>query len=422
MGSAVGVRVLLLGVHSALNRGDDAIMAQTLRYLKESFPSVTVTIAASDPQSWQHYAGSDVQIVGSLAHGVVDRTGGSWRWRKEALAAVGIRTMVKILQYRVRNRMDDGGQDDLSRLLSVYASADKVYVCGGGNLYTQRQLSVAFLWLVFSIAVSVWLRKPTAMLPQSIGPVVGWGQRAVLRWLVDRMDIVMVRELESRAFLRSLGCRASPIVLPDLAFGLPPVYKAAPHSSERWLGLTVMDFGAQNSRFEGQRAYEDALVEAVWTVTRSSCVPVRVFVFVQCFGPSQDQDDRGCSRRVYERLRAITSSVQLVDQEADAQSLRQRYAEMDCMIGTRMHTAIFAASGGVPLILVAYQPKAVGTMHLLGLSEYVCNIHDLTGQRLAALIASAHEHRVNLTEGLRLRYLALNAELEQIRSYLRGLG
>ncbi len=91
------------------------------------------------------------------------------------------------------------------------------------------------------------------------------------------------------------------------------------------------------------------------------------------------------------------------------------------MIGTRMHTAIFAASGGVPLILVAYQPKAVGTMHHLGLGDYVCHIHDLTGQRLAALIASAHEHRESLTEGLQLRYLALNTELEQIRSYLRGL-
>lgn len=422
MDDAMSTRVLLLGAHSALNLGDDAIMHQTLKYLKEVFPSADITVAANDPQSWQRYAGPDVHILSSLTSCVVDRTDGSWRWRKGAVVATAARVVAELSWGRMGRRFGRNRQDDLGQLLSAYAAADRVYVCGGGNLYANRHLSVAFLWLVFTIAISVWLRKPTMMLPQSVGPVPGRIQQMVLRWLVEHMDLVTVREAESCTFLDSLGCRVSPVILPDLAFGLPPTVREVSHPSEFWLGLTVMDFGAQNAAYGGQQAYEDAIVEAIGEVMTLMGSSVRVFLFAQCFGPSRDQDDRACSRRVYERLCVLSDSVHLVEREDDPFSLRQCYSEMDCLIGTRMHTAIFAAGGGVPLILIAYQPKAIGTMQLLGLGDYVCRIQDLTRQRLGDLLASARKHQATLSLRIRQRYLDLNAELDLIREYLGSPG
>ena len=43
-------------------------------------------------------------------------------------------------------------------------------------------------------------------------------------------------------------------------------------------------------------------------------------------------------------------------------------------------------SRGVPTVLISYQPKARGTMALLGLEEFCCDIETITGAELYSLV------------------------------------
>ena len=43
------MRILIINVHSALNLGDDAIMAATLEGIRAHYPDAVVTISANDP-------------------------------------------------------------------------------------------------------------------------------------------------------------------------------------------------------------------------------------------------------------------------------------------------------------------------------------------------------------------------------------
>jgi colanic acid/amylovoran biosynthesis protein len=56
---------------------------------------------------------------------------------------------------------------------------------------------------------------------------------------------------------------------------------------------------------------------------------------------------------------------------------------MDAFLASRMHSAIFAISRGIPTMALAYQPKTIGTFELLGLGEYVREVQDVTGQEIA---------------------------------------
>src|SRR5262249_55431156 len=108
------------------------------------------------------------------------------------------------------------------RLMCAYYDADLVVVIGGGHLYARHAFNIAFLWLWLGLALALLLGKPLVLLPQSFGPLPGRLQCGLLRWLLDRSAFVAAREYRSLRFLAEIGLGRRALVLPDMAFGLPP--------------------------------------------------------------------------------------------------------------------------------------------------------------------------------------------------------
>ena len=232
----------------------------------------------------------------------------------------------------------------------------------------------------------------------------------------------MLREQQSADFLNALAVHHRPVILADLAFALP----AAPdHISllpadnhPLRIGVTVMDRGAQDPHFQRQAIYEDALVSLLMRLRASYAA--HFYVFCQCYGPSPDQDDRQCARRIYERIHQQEIPATLLDGFSDALEIRSAYKAMACVIGTRMHAGIFALSHGVPAILIGYQPKALGTMNLFGLERYCCDIERFTGDDLYRLTCEIMEQRQDLSLHIRERYLLVQDLLHNWTSHLQG--
>jgi colanic acid/amylovoran biosynthesis protein len=66
--------------------------------------------------------------------------------------------------------------------------------------------------------------------------------------------------------------------------------------------------------------------------------------------------------------------VRIVEDELAAAEIKWLCGRMDFVVGTRMHSNIFALSCGVPTVAIAYQPKTEGIMSDLGLAECVVPI------------------------------------------------
>jgi colanic acid/amylovoran biosynthesis protein len=414
------MNILIINLHSALNLGDDAIMQATLQALTESFPAATITAAANDPDSWRKYR--DLSVVGSLTWWVIDRSGGGWRWRKPRVVVYAGLLALAVGLYRALNVKFLFGSAEQRRLLAAYYGADLVLSCGGGNFYAHRPLSIAFIWSLVTLAMAIALRKKTIMLPQSIGPIEGRFQRWLARHVFERVPRIMLREQRSADLLKALLVRRQPIVLADLAFALPAApdhvrFLAADNHPLR-IGVTVMDRGAQDPHFQRQALYEEALVSLLARLRAS--YDAHFYVFCQCYGPSPDQDDRQCARRITERIRQQGIPATLLDGFSDALEIRSAYKAMTCVIGTRMHAGIFALSHGVPTLLIGYQPKALGTMNLFGLERYCCEIERFTGDDLYRLTCEILEQRQALAQQIRERHLAVQDLLRQWTSHLQG--
>jgi len=410
------VNILILNVHSALNLGDEAIMRVTLESLRQAFPRANITVAANDPESWFQY--HDAVFVGSLTRWIIHCREEHWYANIFAVPVYLILLIVAIVGYRLLKIKLLFGSAEQQRLMSAYYDADLVLSCGGGNFYAHRLISPFFIWAVFSLGVALGLSKHVIMLPQSIGPIAGQFQRILARQVFNRVKLIMHREQLSFDFVaRDLKVKTPGILIPDMAFGLPPIIlsRSRDNAVPLQIGVTVTDRIAQRDAV-CQKVYEDTL--EIVLVKLNQTRDIHIHIFVQCYGPSLVHDDRLAAQRLYERLRRYTDRVNLWVVFSSALALRIAYAQMDCMIGTRMHTAIFAASSGVPVVLISYQPKAIGVMRMLEVSEYTSDIETLTPEQLYDLVSRALQNREELRAHLLARYDELRGQLDDWTRFL----
>lgn len=412
------MRVLILNVHSALNLGDDAIMQATLQGFKAAFPKAQIAVAANDPESWKKYR--EIQVVGSLATWVADPAHGQWRKRAYLMPITLVLLISAVFFYRLfRLRLTWGTLQQRS-LLAAYYDADLVLSCGGGNFYAHRPLSPAFVWALLSLDFALALGKPVVMLPQSFGPVAGLAQRLLARWTFSQVRLIMVRESRAGSFLREvLRVKIPVVLLPDLAFGLSvgeTHERTISRTSHRQIGVTAIDRSAQDPSFSGQMHYEKALITLLTRLANE--YHARIHIFCQSFGPSSDQDDRPVAQRLYQQLKQNGVDAALRIDFRDAGEIITAYSQLDMMIGTRMHTGIFALSSGVPVLLIGYQPKACGMMATLGLERYCRDIIDVDADVLFELACEilAHEQKLRAQIAERLPEIKLrsSAWLEHI--------
>lgn len=415
------MKILILNVHSALNLGDDAIMQATLRGLKAVFAEAQITVAANDPASWTKY--HEIQVVGSLATWVADPAHGQWRKRAYLMPVTLILLISAVFFYRLFRLQLTWGTPSQRSLLAAYYDADLVLSCGGGNFYAHRPLSPALIWALWSLDFALALGKPVAMLPQSFGPVAGSAQQLLARWTFSRVHLIMVREPRASSFLREVLRAKTPIILlPDLAFGLSAGKlheDTNSKTSRRQIGVTAIDRGAQDPGFKGQMQYEAALMALLTRLANEE--NVEIHVFCQSFGPSLDQDDRPVALRLYQQLRrnGVDAALHLDFRSAD--EIEAAYSQLDMVIGTRMHTGIFALTSGVPVLLIGYQPKACGMMATLGLERYCCDIRDVDADVLFELACEILTREQELRTQIAERLAEISSQANAWPEYIRGI-
>lgn len=414
------MKVLLVNVHSARNLGDDGIMSATLHGVFAEFPNGQIVVAANDPLSWRKYASTNVRIVPSLTSWVfIHSTNGS-RFSKTKTVLYMVRLLLAVVVYRLFNARNLFGTAEQKSLLQSYYEADLVLSCGGGNFYSHRLFSAALMWSIFSVGLAIGLKKPLVFLPQSFGPIQGVFEKFWLRFVLCRAKHILVRESHSLTFIRALGVRQTPVFVPDLAFTSsddgrvpPPLWEP----DEVAIGVTLMNRAQQLPRFKHQQAYENAILEAL--VQLNNNIHVQVFLFVQCYGPTPDQDDRLVTRHFYHRLQQCGIKTMLREDFDDSGSLRMAYRKMTCMLATRMHTAVFALTELVPVVLVAYQPKALGLMEAFGLQQFASRIEDVTADRLHSQLHLALSQQAYLRAHIQDRMVNTHKQIQHWTQYLR---
>jgi len=351
------------------------------------------------------------------------------RWRYVTIFQLLLASLWAVLTYRLFNCPYFFGLTQAQkRSLQVYFEADLVASAPGNFMYSSGKAGLTFLIIAYTMTYAMLAGKPLYLFPQSIGPLRRVRDQKLVKWILNRARLVMVREPISLKEIQKVGVTNSHCrLVPDLAFTFQGesveetkawlrTFGIDTEQDQPLLGLTVINWGAQTAQSEIQKCYEGALFTAANYFLETT--NGKVIFFSQVCSSTLVNDDRIPTRRVVERIREESNRVVFIERLTTPELLRTAYGLMDIFIGTRMHSNIFALSGGVPVVAIAYRYKTQGIMQMMGLENWVIDIEQITGEALVAKLTSLWQERYIIRHHIQARVADLAQEAEQAGAYI----
>jgi len=421
-------RLLIINLHSTKNAGDHALLLMSLRKIYAFAPDTQVTLSANDPKGFV-----DSQLEETCVPSFFGWSGGGTDGQPLALlqrvwllGRLYVCSLWAALVYRIFGRQRYTGiPKGYCSLVQAYFEADAILSCPGNFVYSRAYLAgLPILIPLFAMAYAWLLDKPLYILPQTLGPLKRRWEETALKWVLHRTKMIAVRDLTSVTLLGKLGFSRDDFqLIPDLAFQFPSAGKEVGAAllkrfgveadlQRPILGVTLIDWGAQNPAFTRQDRYEAAVAETIRLFLEETSG--QVLLFSQVCGPKAADDDRIPARRVAAALAgtSVADRVHTIDAAVPAEILKAAYAYMDLFVGSRLHSNIFALAEGVPVIAIAYQDKTVGVLGMLDMDEWVVRIEDVTSDSLPALYRQAWPQRAQLRGQVQSGVEALQRETD----------
>lgn len=416
----------MLNLHSSQNAGDAALLEMALQTLWSAFPSAQIMLAINDPQSTIFEFTDSVGVVPSFeTHFRVTSRDRKARWRLlSMISTVGL-SMLAALVYKQLRRVPTWLPSPLRELITAYIEADMLVSCPGNIFATMGRFGLPFAVASFIILYGLLLGKPLYVLPQSIGPLGRGWERLLIRKTYARARLIFVREPVSLRLAYQIGLPSQKIYLvPDLAFALPcgSLEQAARfleglglRKEEPRIGVTAINKIFHQISLEEQNRYEAAMAYALSQFAKKH--EGRVIFFPQVVGPTAQEDDRIAAKRIIARMDMRENTI-IVEKKMSPSELKALYSFMDMFIATRLHSAIFAVSTGVPTLLIGYLHKTTGLGEMLGLEEWLIELKHISNSLLLEKVESLWQSRLEVRRYLEERLSSLVSQIAGVSTLI----
>jgi colanic acid/amylovoran biosynthesis protein len=380
------MKVMVVNAYVRENAGDAALLSVLLDQLESAFPGCDICVSSmEDPRVRNDFYGHT--NIGSIRRYTGDeqlprlcRIG-----RKVLIAAVGP-TWFRSARAAWRRCARFLPSEARAEVQAV-ESSDLIVSLGGGYLSGTKSLGsrLHLSYSLLPVVLGQRLGKPVVFAPQSFGP---WGSARQARRVgrcLSRARLVLAREDGSLDVLKEMGTKSSVMgraVDSAFSFGAPAQnwrQRLALDVDEVLVGITARKWLDP----ERQSRYERALASVIDQI--QAAPGQRAILIPQVMSAYQSDDDRIVNTRIAAYCRADRQPLLLAGWSSHYE-LKALYKELDCLIGTRLHSVIFSLTSYVPSIAIGYEHKTLGVMHDLGLERWFLRIEDVTEARLTDLV------------------------------------
>jgi polysaccharide pyruvyl transferase CsaB len=287
-------------------------------------------------------------------------------------------------------------------VVKAIAEADLV-LSGGGGLLQDVTSSRSIPYYLLIVFLAKKMGKKVMFYANGVGPVNRNFNKRLIASVGNMVDLITVRDENSRDQLKNLGVKKPPIyVTADPAFALKPV--------DDETGLRILTRQGINLDSGGLKI---GISVRPWKVSESRKVIAEVCDYLIrnysaniVFIPMQFPQDYNESLEIMGLMR---EKAMVIGESLGPRELLWICGKMDLLCGMRLHALIFGAIMGVPLVGLAYDPKVENFLMRVG-QPSAGALKDLKVQRLCSLIQDAIKKR----EESRRTLLAKRKEMEYL--------
>ena len=364
------VKFALLGNGPITNRGCEAIVLSTIRILEQEFGKAEFLLASFAKDSADSLPGNVYPV--SLPY-LTPRWSKAW-WE------------YRINQFLRRPENVTGVLRPLKGNLGNVAAA--LSIGGDGYAIDYGHLIVDRLMVMDKYVQSLGI--PSIIWGASIGPFDQEPEfeSRIAQHFAD-LDLIVVREPVSLAYLRELGVSGNVCLAPDPAFTLASTPCALPERvqdilAQQCIGLNLSPLLAKYTTNNDFARWITLASEILSSLLEELGLPVLLIPHVTSQENNVFMDDELFLARVLQSMPSkYRQQIEILPGNLNSENLKWVIGQTMLFVGARTHSTIAALSSCIPCLSLAYSRKAWGINELVfGHCDWVLSPKDLCPERL----------------------------------------
>ena len=253
-------------------------------------------------------------------------------------------------------------------------------ILGGGSLIQDVTSTYSLMYYVGFINLCRMMRKKIYIAYQGIGPINKKQNEFLTKFTLNRSKKLWIRDEMSINTLREIG-----VVKPNIILSSDAVFMLKPPSRER-VNVLLAKAGIRND--DGRpligiapRRWGTEDKAGVFAKIADECIN-RFNAKVIFYAFHKDTD----VKYINEICSRMTNRAYIVADSYLPSEIMGMMGEMTLNIGVRLHSLIFSAKMGVPLLGISYDPKIDGFLDMLGMSP-VCDYSELSKEQVMPAVS-----------------------------------
>ncbi|MBR4643007.1 MAG: polysaccharide pyruvyl transferase CsaB [Selenomonadaceae bacterium] len=319
------MKIVISGYYGSKNGGDEAMLAAMLEVLREEVSDLQVTVISLNPDYTKR-----------------------------------------------RHNVDAVPMPDIFSIIKKIRAAD-LLISGGGSLLQNVTSGRSLYYYLAIIFFALACGKKVMLYAQGIGPVRGFLAHKFMNLIVNRVDLITVRDrgsLEELARLKitrpKIFCTADPVLAikpVPLEFGKKILVRHSTNGN-KFIGVAVR-------HWLGWERFQTELAQALDRIIEATGATI---VFI----PMKFPED---IRSAVSTAALMKKNCVVLEEEFSTKEILSVVGCMEVLIGVRLHALIFAGVMGVPMVGISYDPKIERFLDSVG-EKPSGNMADVTADKI----------------------------------------
>ncbi|WP_129598403.1 polysaccharide pyruvyl transferase CsaB [Anaerophilus nitritogenes] len=314
-------RIVISGYYGFNNIGDESILTAIVGNLKEYIKDVEITVLSANPEATS---------------------------KKHQIQSVDRKNIYEIC--RAIKKCD-------------------LFISGGGSLLQDVTSGRSISYYLAIILIALLLRKKVLIYSQGMGPINKWFNKCMVRWVLNRVDCITIRDEKSKKVLDEVG-----VSIQKTYVTTDPVISL--HQGNRSLGKEILKkegISYQRPLIGFAIRGRDDNEEFVSNISMIADQIIKDFKVDVVFIPFHFGEDVKIMDKIENKMEQKAFFIQ---NRYNIDEMLGIVGNLSLLIGVRLHSLIFSAIMNVPLVAISYDPKIDSFMESLDLKA-LCSIENL---------------------------------------------
>lgn len=285
-------------------------------------------------------------------------------------------------------------------LISAVKETD-LLISGGGSLLQNTTSTKSLAYYLGVILLAKRYGKKVMVYAQGIGPLTGCPARRAVKSVLNKVDLITVRDEASKACLEDIGITGPGIhVTADPAFAMKPASDA---EASEILKATGAPEGVPLIGVS-LRPWKDDL-QWLPAVSQGLDAAAKKIGAALVFLPMQRDQDTGICVQMASQMSAQSYVISGQHRPDQVMSIINK---MSFVVGMRLHALIFSAAAGVPFLSISYDPKVEAFNAVAGQDDPL-KMEGLTAQDVTSRLLDAWDRKTEFADRIAARLPKLKA-------------